>query len=156
MTYTISGGYKTVQRTDIAQVFCGILLVIGIVYLLLLHPLPPGSVNGTPVVKASMVPTKLATLIGFATLALAPFNSQFYGILNQAAASHQSTSDQRKRLFNWSSVVTLFLYLSLAGAALFFNTRHGGAQPALEQLLTESANGKTGWNTLFVTLATSE
>ena len=154
MTYTVSGGYKTVQRTDIAQVICGILLVVGIIYLLAAYHLQPGMQNGQPVGKSPIFPTDAATIIGFATLALAPFNSQFYGILNQAAASHQSSGDQRRRLFNWSSWVILTIYLFLAIAALYFNNQHGGAQQALEQLLAESAKGTTTANILGITLAT--
>lgn len=150
LSYTITGGYKTVQRTDFIQVMCGSLLLFGVVFLLLHPGLAPGMIKGTQVGPSHAFPTDLITLLSFATLALAPFNSQFWGILNQAAASHQRTSHDRRKLFNWSSAITLALYIALSCAALYFNLTKGGADISLEALLTSSAKQASGWSVLWV------
>ena len=151
MIYTLTGGYRTVQRTDCAQFFFSVTFLLalsGLLISLARHQVPN-------LAAAPIVPTNLVTLLGFATLALTPFTAQLYGILNHAMASHQGDAKERVSLFRWARIFTFLLLIILAFSALFYNTAIGGngAKTAVITWVTDNAKSNTAtacWLAAFV------
>lgn len=147
LSYTVSGGYRTIQKTDVMQVFCAFILIGGLVlFLLFSQPSPNPSV-----VKAAWIPASAPLWIALLTMILTPFTAQFYGILNHSLASHQQESADRKKLFKRASILISAVYVILASAAFYYNHSKGDAHAAVESWLSSSM--QAGGASAFVVVA---
>ena len=148
LSYTVTGGYRTVQRTDLMQVLFALILIGGIVYFLGSNV--PTTLTPT---KSALFPTSAPVLVGFLTMLMTPFTAQIYGILNHSFASHQENAGERRNLFKGAGLMIFIVYIVLAVAALYYNHTKDGAQAALESWLSGSVKGAGTTNAMFVAVA---
>lgn len=137
MVYIMTGGFRTTQITDCLQ--CAFVVpFIGLVCYLLLSRTPHQS---APVAHAfQWIP---ADKFGFATVLLAPFTTQIYGVLNHVYASHQETNSEQKRVFLGVRLSLLVVYLLIIGAALQCVFNGGVPMSVIEGWLKECANSSS-------------
>ena len=149
LSYVITGGYRTVQRTDCIQVIFGTTLIIGILVILLSNgPAAPQSKS------SPLLPTGVSLWVAFLTMLIAPFATQIYSILNHALASHQQNVKERKRLFKVAGLVIFFIYIALAIVALYYNHTQGDALDELNAWLSSSTKSYAFQNVFLVMFAT--
>ncbi len=138
LTYVITGGYRTVQRTDFMQVWLGFIFMFILAYLLLKAPSLPAAT------KSPWTPTRARDWLGFATLMLTPFTAQIYGILNHSMASHQEKRADQQNLFYWACFPIFCVYYVSASVALHYNHSKGDAYAALTGWLSGTVH-VAGW-----------
>ena len=148
LSYAVTGGYRTVQRTDLMQVLFALVLIVGILTFLVTNvPASP------PVSTSALIPTSAPVWVAFLTMFLTPFTAQIYGILNHSFASHQDNIGDRKKLFHAAGLLVFVVYIVLAGAALYYNHNKGDAKAALETWLSTSVKGSGMANSWLVAIA---